>query len=68
MGVDVPHFNRKERRALGLRGGWNNPDDQSPNLLRYVRRHYKDTTLLAPATRRERKARARIIRSMRKDL
>lgn len=46
---------RWDRQALGI----------DPNLPpRYVRRHFTPTILTAPATRRQRRHRARILRAM----
>jgi hypothetical protein len=62
-------FNRAARREAGLFGRFWAWDARAlglnPNLPpRYVRRHFKEGILEAPKNRRERKARARILRAM----
>lgn len=68
--IEAPaDFNRAARREVGLYGRLWRWDPQvlgvNPNLPpRYVRRHFTPTILSAPQTRRQRKARARILRAM----
>lgn len=62
-------YNRASRRAARLWGRIWRWDPQAlgidPNLPpRYVRRHYKPDQFTTPKTRRQRKARARILRAM----
>jgi hypothetical protein len=60
--------NRATRRAMGLRQRF---EDRMANAVgpiaippRYVRRNFKDGILTKPRNRRQRKVRARILRSM----
>lgn len=60
-------MNRAQRRAEGDR----RPVERMANaqgvvatVPRYVRRHFRDNLLIAPKTRRERRHRARVLRSM----
>lgn len=62
-------FNRAARREAGVYGrawAWDRQALGLPANLppRYVRRKYTDTILTHPTTRRQRKARARILRAM----
>lgn len=62
-------FNRAARREVGIFGrawAWDRQALGMPMSLppRYVRRKFTDTVLTAPKTRRQRKARARILRAM----
>lgn len=59
-------FNRARRRAAGLVGSiWKWNPQPGPSVPRYVRRHWTESVLLHPKTRRQRRHRARILRNMR---
>lgn len=61
-------FNRAARREAGVYGrawAWDPQVLGAQGLVaRYVRRNYSQDILTAPKTRRQRKVRARILRSM----
>lgn len=62
-------FNRETRRRAGLLSRfwrWDTqgiPEMRRTFVPRYIRRHFKAETMLAPTTRRQRKVRARIMRA-----
>lgn len=61
-------FNRAMRRSVKLWGSiwkWDAQVLGAQNIVpRYVRRHFTDTILTNPRTRRQRRHRARILRAM----
>jgi len=69
--VNPVNYNRAGRRQLGFRFPVAERDSRvvpgtgAPSLPRYVRRHFVPDLMTAPATRRQRRHRARIQRLMR---
>lgn len=58
-------FNRATRRWAGLiHGIWKWNPQPNPGVPRYVQRHFNETILTHPKTRRQRRHRARILRAM----